>query len=1100
MAEPSRGGGGQLSSETGIPRGLNRIKTRRLEPQDRPSSRAVLDSSQSPSYGASRPHLKRNQRAAAAKTRVRISSPREGFCKGRKIAGWLSSYFFKESDRPVRVFEGYRKLKENDKEGLSRNVDKMKQNTTGMESSVAGRWSKPSKGFKSFSHELGPKGGIQSMHPRAHSYSDLKELLGSLHSRFDAAKEVVNTELGHFSLEVVEILQKNDSLPQNETKIAKGLLILSQECIQMTCLEFRSKCEAIVQDLTGKRQQCQTGLLKWLLTRMLFILTRCTRLLRFVKDSEPVDETSLTKFKECLNRIPSVKMNWVVDGGIADLDNGNILNVNSDGKSKFDGENHSCILPLKNQLGSKVLVHENGTALEREYMANHQTSPSQDCNFEQLHQTDGRSLCEPVNKYTHDSFQEQQQGSDDSNFVMCRICEELVPTIHLEPHSYICAYADKCESKSLDVDERLLKFAELLEQLLESRSSSIHALPEWTENPKLQTTNFATASEGYSPKISEWRMKGVDGMFEDLHEMDTAGIEDSPLTNFLNLKGHLSSKLNHCGPPSSTGSMTSASSTNTPRTVNFDFFWLDHNNLSELEDIQQIFDLSDIARSVASTDISEEGCHEFLIACMQDLQEILQCSKLKALVVDTFGGRIENLLREKYILACDLVGRKNDIRNPEHLNLPPDDTFVNSLKSTPIHSLHRERTSIDDFEIIKPISRGAFGRVFLARKRTTGDLFAIKVLKKLDLLRKNDIERILAERNILITVRNPFVVRFFYSFTSRDYLYLVMEYLNGGDLYSLLRKVGCLEEDVARIYIAELVLALDYLHSLGIVHRDLKPDNILIAQDGHIKLTDFGLSKIGLMNSTDDLSGPNMKEVPSSVSNSQLNPDTLDKTQRSAVGTPDYLAPEILLGTEHGSAADWWSVGIILFELITGVPPFTAEHPEIIFDNILNKEIPWPSIPGEMSFEAQDLIDRLLVHDPSQRLGANGASEVKEHRFFKGVDWDNLALQKAAFVPQPDSIDDTSYFVSRYNSDGARDDDDYDDSTSVISEPFSNSSLEKMDECGDLTEFDASPLDLSLMNFSFKNLSQLASINHEMLVQSGKDSSRSASPCKGSRV
>ncbi|MCD7469137.1 hypothetical protein HAX54_007974, partial [Datura stramonium] len=261
-------------------------------------------------------------------------------------------------------------------------------------------------------------------------------------------------------------------------------------------------------------------------------------------------------------------------------------------------------------------------------------------------------------------------------------------------------------------------------------------------------------------------------------------------------------------------------------------------------------------------------------------------------------------------------------------------------------------------------------------------------------------------------------------------------------------------------------------------------------------LTDFGLSKIGLMNSTDDLSGPDTKDAVLPDVGSQQD-HLSDKSRRSAVGTPDYLAPEILLGTEHGSAADWWSVGIILFELITGIPPFNAEHPEVIFDNILNKQIPWPSVPEEISFEAQDLIDRLLVHDPNQRLGAKGASEVKAHQFFRGVDWDNLALQKAAFVPQTDGVDDTSYFVSRYGLSGVQDDEDCNDSASDTSEFSSNFGLENMDECGDLAQFDPSPLDLSLMNFSFKNLSQLASINHDMLLQSGIDLSRCSSPCKG---
>jgi serine/threonine protein kinase len=172
--------------------------------------------------------------------------------------------------------------------------------------------------------------------------------------------------------------------------------------------------------------------------------------------------------------------------------------------------------------------------------------------------------------------------------------------------------------------------------------------------------------------------------------------------------------------------------------------------------------------------------------------------------------------------------------------------------SSPLHCVHKERTSIDDFQIIKLISSGAFGKVFLARNQATREYFAIKVLKKWykggkfdngKITYKIKTKCILTERDILITVQNPFVVRLFVSFTSRCHFYFVLEYLNGGDLYSLLKKMGCLEEDDARIYIVELVLALECLHSLGIVHGDLKPNNILIANDGHIKLIDFGLSK-----------------------------------------------------------------------------------------------------------------------------------------------------------------------------------------------------------------------------------------------------------------
>ncbi|PIN08864.1 Microtubule-associated serine/threonine kinase [Handroanthus impetiginosus] len=1096
MAEPSRSGGGSgFLLEIGIPTGLNRIKTRRGNGNSGAEDYDQFNESPSTGFSISGTYMKQKLKALS-KGHVKFGHSREGLHKGRKIARWFTSSLFKDSDKALADFTSTesRGLEFNrpNKEDPRRKLRKMRNNLSG-DSRKTAPTHKVSKCVKSFSHELGPKGGIQSAHQRAHSFDDLKELLGSLRSRFDAAKEVVNIELGSFSREMLDVLQKVDSLTPDEYKMAEELFVLARQCIDMSSLDFRTKCETIVQDLTMKRQTCQAGSLKVLFTRILFILTRCTRLLHFEKDSEPVNERSLDKFRECLERIPSVDMNWVVNKGFADTDTSFALKGNSDAKQKFLGKDHTGNLSWATERLSKELAEGQDAELRKSHMAIEQKkSQNASTNLldgEQFHKVDGMFQMESINS-------ENDNYRDDSNLVICRICEEPVPAVQLEPHSYICAFADKCVSKNFDVDECLLKLGELLEHLLELRNTGNQETHENPETLRLRATNSTLTTESYSPKCSEWRGKGMDGMLEDLHEMDTACIEDSHLANLVNLKSHLLTKVNQYGSPSSNGSMASTSSTNSPRAGNFDNFWSDH-DLSGQEDMQQINDLADIARCVAGTDISKEGSNEFLLACAQDLQEILQHSKYKALLVDTFGGRIENLLREKYILACNQVDRIDDIGNPESARSLLDSASQSSATSTPSHPAHKERTSIDDFDIIKPISRGAYGKVFLARKRTTGDLFAIKVLKKLDMLRKNDIERILAERNILITVRNPFVVRFFYSFTTRDNLYLVMEYLNGGDLYSLLRKVGCLEEAVARTYIAELVLALEYLHSLGIVHRDLKPDNILIAQDGHIKLTDFGLSKIGLMNCTTELSTQEVEKNDVLDTHGHLNTDTVE-SHRSAVGTPDYLAPEILLGTEHGYAADWWSVGIILFELITGIPPFNADHPENIFDNILNRKIPWPSVPNEMSHEAQDLINRLLVHDPNQRLGAKGAAEVKAHPFFSGVDWDNLTLQKAAFVPQPERMDDTSYFVSRYNSTGMDVDEISANSDSDSSELHTNSGVEKMDECGDLAEFDSSPLDLSLINFSFKNLSQLASINQDVLLQSEKESLKCSSPSKGS--
>jgi tRNA A-37 threonylcarbamoyl transferase component Bud32 len=182
---------------------------------------------------------------------------------------------------------------------------------------------------------------------------------------------------------------------------------------------------------------------------------------------------------------------------------------------------------------------------------------------------------------------------------------------------------------------------------------------------------------------------------------------------------------------------------------------------------------------------------------------------------------------------------------------------------------------ITSFEILKPISKGAFGRVYLARKRKTGDVFAIKVLKKSSIKRKNKVERVLAERNILAMTHNPFVVRLAQAFQNERNLYLVMEYLPGGDLAALLTAMGCFDDDMAQLYLAETVLALEYIHGVGIVHRDLKPENLLIDRFGHLKLTDFGLSRVGLLN------------------------QELGDSAGEIVGTPDYLAPELLLAAGH---------------------------------------------------------------------------------------------------------------------------------------------------------------------------------------------------------
>jgi len=363
--------------------------------------------------------------------------------------------------------------------------------------------------------------------------------------------------------------------------------------------------------------------------------------------------------------------------------------------------------------------------------------------------------------------------------------------------------------------------------------------------------------------------------------------------------------------------------------------------------------------------------------------------------------------------------------------------FIHLVPSTPVIKRHRKNTpgspglgtggaelkapTIDDFEKVKPISRGAFGRVDLVRHKRTGQVYAMKTLKKYDMIDKNLVDQVMVERNILATTENPYVVKMHSAFRDKSRLYLVMEYLPGGDCGSLLENVVYFDEDMARLYIAETIMAIDYLHSKNIIHRDVKPDNLLITSDGHIKLTDFGLSLQGMLerHQTDTATNTALHGNHESGSGSwstrrNVSTGTL-KTYR-VVGTPDYLCPEALLGIGGGKpTVDWWAVGVTLFEFLTGIPPFNDETPEKIFQNILDRDIPWPVVPDEMSEDAQDLINQLLNPDPALRLGANGVDEIKRHPFFKDINWDTLYLEPrhATFVPRVRDAEDTGYFARR---------------------------------------------------------------------------------------
>ncbi|CAM8937446.1 unnamed protein product [Rhodiola kirilowii] len=982
---------------------------------------------------------------------------------------------------------------------------------------------------KSFSHELNSKGvkPYPFMKPRA--FGHMEELIMAIKSKFDKLKEEVDDDLGIFAGDLVGVLEKTTDSNSEWKETLEDLLLVARHCAKMPPDEFWLKCEGIVQNLDDKRQELPMGTLKQAHTRLLFILTRCTRLVQFHKESgyeedrimglhqlsdigiyseqirnalekecmttQSRKEASDKEVKKPYEQDPKFSKCTQQEAGQNNFDSadgpevGTAKSIDSTGSGFRMSSWKKLPSPAEKTIKKKHGINE-APSRDEKFLAKEEniTTPH-------LENLDASSKVEKVST----GCWGDQLNVLYENSMICRICEVEIPTVHVEEHSKICTLADRCDLKGLTVNERLERVAETLLRIMESFTAkstprSGVGSADFIDSSRVSPSAILEDMDQMSPKQNCTRFDFSEEMPDCAPEADNTFFMDD-----LNVLHEIGAKA------SSEGSLTPRSPL-VMQTTQIEMLLSRRRTISEHESYDQISKLLEIARAVANVNNSDYGVLETMLGCLEDLKYAIQDRKFDALVVETFGRRIEKLLQEKYVQLCGQIeDEKLDSANATaDEDSSMEDDSIRSLRTSP-NICPKDRTSIEDFEIIKPISRGAFGRVFLARKRATGDLFAIKVLKKADMIRKNAVESILAERNILISIRNPFVVRFYYSFTCRENLYLVMEYLNGGDLYSLLKNLGCLDEDMARVYISEIVLALEYLHSMNVIHRDLKPDNLLIGSDGHIKLTDFGLSKVGLINNTDDISGLRSSGFMSDeekVSRESLKRDQREK--HSIIGTPDYLAPEILLGMGHGATADWWSVGVTLFELLVGLPPFNAEHPQQIFDNILNRDIPWPHVPEELSYEAKDLIDKLLRENPVQRLGATGAAEVKRHPFFKNINWDTLARQKAMFIPTTEAAHDTSYFMSRYvwnpedeNVHGGSDFDDLTDSYSGSSSSFSNLQDEEGDECSStLADFNTSTLDVkySFSNFSFKNLSQLASINYDLVVKNARESSEASKP------
>lgn len=333
--------------------------------------------------------------------------------------------------------------------------------------------------------------------------------------------------------------------------------------------------------------------------------------------------------------------------------------------------------------------------------------------------------------------------------------------------------------------------------------------------------------------------------------------------------------------------------------------------------------------------------------------------------------------------------------------------------------LQRQRLSHEDFDKLTIIGRGAFGEVRIVREKTTGKIMAMKKLKKSEMLRRGQVEHVRAERNVLAEVQSPYVVKLFYSFQDEEYLYLLMEYLPGGDVMTLLMRKDILSESDTRFYIAETILGIEAIHKNNYIHRDIKPDNLLLDREGHVKLSDFGLCKpvdVTLLPTlTEGDEGGDVSSLPAPSQRTQVEQQAnWQKNRRqlafSTVGTPDYIAPEVLVKKGYGLECDWWSVGAIMFECLFGYPPFYSDDPLTTCRKIVNWRV-FLKFPDEIAVSpaAKDLIQRLMC-DVDDRLGTNGVRELKSHPFFSGIDWDNLYALPAPARPRVDHELDTQNF------------------------------------------------------------------------------------------
>ena len=358
----------------------------------------------------------------------------------------------------------------------------------------------------------------------------------------------------------------------------------------------------------------------------------------------------------------------------------------------------------------------------------------------------------------------------------------------------------------------------------------------------------------------------------------------------------------------------------------------------------------------------------------------------------------------------------------ESLIPEPSNNNNGSRKSIDYDDVPTFRTSIDatntpatleDFKHLKLLGKGSFGKVILVKNQNNNKLYAMKILDKKFIIKKNQVSHTQTERALLEKLKHPFIVRLNYAFQDSKRLYFLTEFLQGGELFFHLRKNSGYKEKAVRFYMCQILLALEYMHNNNYIYRDLKPENILIDKEGNIKLTDFGLSKI----------------LPEE-----------EKTTYTMCGTAEYLAPEILFGKGYDKTCDWFSFGVVLFEMFCGYHPFKPKGQRIDPKIYLRKTF----IPEKVPKTPRDLIEKLFVSNPKKRLGYRGADEVKQHPFFKGVDFDKVLRKeyKPPFIPKlKDDLDlryfDESFTELRVDSEKNDDKDEEDEKDDFKLEGFS---------------------------------------------------------------